>query len=212
MNAGQHRGLSLLELMVTLLVGGIVLGVGIPSFIEFRDNNAMITQANDLITGIYLARSESIKRQQPVTVCASANPEDLVPACGLGPETETGYIVFVDDIDPLVASATDGNAVFDPGETLLMQHPAPGGRISFIGNSTYVAFGVNGFVVPQARGQALPSATTLLFCDYRGNRDTGGRSSARVVTISRTGRPQTLQSQIDVANAAATTGAICPYP
>ncbi|MGI9258943.1 MAG: GspH/FimT family pseudopilin [Gammaproteobacteria bacterium] len=210
MNARQHRGLSLLELMVTLLVGGIVLGVGVPNFMEFRDNNAMITQANDLVTGIHLARAEAVKRQQPVTVCMSANPQDIVPACGPGPEV--GYIVFVDDINPLVIAGTDGNAVFDDGETLLMQHASPGGTIDFVGDSDYLSFAGDGFVVPQATGQGLPSATTLLFCDRRGNSDTGGRSSARVVTISPTGRPQIMQNQIDVANAAATTGAICPYP
>jgi len=47
MNAGQHRGFSLLELMVTVLVGGIVLGIGVPSFMEFQRNNAMTTQANE---------------------------------------------------------------------------------------------------------------------------------------------------------------------
>lgn len=196
--------------MVTLLVGGIVLGVGVPNFMEFRDNNAMITQANDLVTAIHLARAEAVKRQQPIAVCMSANPQDLVPACGPGPDV--GYIVFVDDIDPLAIAATDRNAVFDDGETLLMQHAAPGGTIAFAGDSGYLSFAGNGFIVPRAMGQALPSATTLLFCDYRGNRDTGGRSSARVVTVLPTGRPQIMRNQVDVANAAVTTGAICPYP
>ncbi len=210
MNAGKHRGFSLLELMVTLLVGGIVLGLGVPNFMEFQRNNAMITQANDLVTGLYLARTESVKRQAPVTFCASANATMAIPTCGLGPEI--GYIVFVDDTDPLVVAGTDGNAVVDAGELILMQHAAPGGTIGIFGDSPYVAFGVNGFVVQQAPGQSLGSATSLLFCDDRGNQDTGGRSSARVVNISPTGRAQIMQDQLDIATAAALTGAICPYP
>ncbi len=208
MNAGKHRGFSLLELMVTLLVSGIVLGIGVPSFIQFQRNNAMVTQANDLITGLYLARSEAVKRQVPVTFCASANATAAAPTCGLG--EETGYIVFVDDSDPLVVSGTDGNAVVDAGELILLQHPAPGGTIDIFGDSGYIAFGINGFVVPQAPGQPQRSGTSVLFCDDRGNQDVGGRSSARVVTISPTGRAQTMQDQVDVATAVTITGGVCP--
>jgi type IV fimbrial biogenesis protein FimT len=208
MNAGQHRGFSLLELMVTLVVGGIVLGVGVPSFIEFRDNNTMIAQANDLVTGLYLARAEAVKRQVPITLCASADAMTPSPTCGLG--ADNGYIVFVDDADPLVDAGTDGNAVVDDGELILMQHSAPGGSIDLFADSSYVAFGISGFIVAQAPGQAQRSATNLLLCDDRGNRDAGGRSSARVVTISPTGRAQIMQSQLDVETAAAVTGGDCP--
>lgn len=208
MNAGQHRGFSLLELMVTLLVGGIVLGMGVPSFIEFQRNNAMITQANDLVTGLYLARAESVKRQVPITFCASANATTATPTCGFGPEI--GYIVFVDDANPLVVAGTDGNAVVDDGEVILMQHAPPGGAIEISADSSYVSFGSNGFIVGQAPGQVLRSATSVLFCDDRGNRDTGGRSSARVVNISPTGRAQIMLNQADVIAAVTVTGGACP--
>jgi len=208
MNAGKHRGFSLLELMVTLLVGGVVLGIGVPSFMEFQRNNAMITQANDLVTGLYLARAESVKRQVPITFCASANSTTANPTCGLGPEV--GYIVFVDDIDPLIVAGTDGNAVVDAGEQILMQHAPPGGAIEIFADSTYVSFGNNGFIVAQAPGQPQRSATNVLFCDDRGNQDTGGRSSARVVNISPTGRAQIMQDQADIIAAVAVTGGTCP--
>ena len=208
MNAGQHRGFSLLELMVTLLVGGIVLGIGVPSFMEFQRNNAMITQANDLVSGLYLARTEAVKRQVPITFCASANATTAAPTCDLG--AETGYIVFVDDADPLVVAGTDGNAIVDAGELILMQHAAPGGTIEISADSPYVSFGSSGFVIAQAPGQPLRSATSMLFCDDRGNQDTGGRSAARVVSISPTGRAQIMLDQTDVITAVGVTGGTCP--
>jgi len=208
MNARQHRGFSLLELMVTVLVGGIVLGIGVPSFMEFQRNNAMTTQANDLITGLHLARAEAVKRQAPITLCASPNATTVAPTCALG--ANVGYIVFVDDADPLVIAGTDGNAIVDDGELILLQHAPPGGTINITGDSPYISFGSNGFVVPQAPGQPLRSATSVLFCDDRGNQDSGGRSSARAVNISPTGRAEVMRDQVDIAAAAALTGGVCP--
>jgi type IV fimbrial biogenesis protein FimT len=72
MNGTQQQGFSLLELMVTLLVVGIVLGFGVPNFMEFQRNAAVTAAANDLVSAIYLARTEAVKRQVPVTLCARA--------------------------------------------------------------------------------------------------------------------------------------------
>jgi len=95
MNRNHHQGFSLLELMVTLLVMGIVLGFGVPNFMEFQRTSAMTSEANDFVGAIFLARTEAVKRQTFVTLCASANPLAAVPVCGVGPAT--GYVVFVDD-------------------------------------------------------------------------------------------------------------------
>jgi len=208
MNRKQHNGFSLLELMVTLLVMGIVLGFGVPNFMEFQRNNAMTAVANDLISGIYIARTEAVKRQVPVTLCASANATTLAPTCGVGPTT--GYIVFVDAANPAVPAGTDANAVVDVGELVLLQHAAPGGTVAISSDSIYLTYAPNGFVLPQAVGQPQLSLTSLLVCDDRGNRDSGGTSVARVVNVAPTGRAQIMRSMADVAIAAAVTGGVCP--
>jgi type IV fimbrial biogenesis protein FimT len=208
MNGTQQQGFSLLELMVTLLVVGIVLGFGVPNFMEFQRNAAVTAAANDLVSAIYLARTEAVKRQVPVTLCASANATTAAPTCGVGPNT--GFIVFVDDINPAIVAGTDGNAVVDAGELVLLQQPGPGGTIAISSDSIYVTYAPNGFVVPQAVGQAQPSLTSLLVCDDRGNRDAGGNSAARAVNVAPTGRPQIMRSMADVAIAAAATGGVCP--
>ena len=208
MNARQQLGFNLLELMVTVLVVGIVLGFGVPNFMAFQRNNAMTSAANDFVSLIYLARTEAIKRQAPITLCASANSQTPAPTCGLGPAT--GYIVFVDDTNPLVAAPTDGNATVDAGELVLAQHAPPTGTMTVAADSIYLAYGPSGFVVPQAPGQVLPSLTNILLCDDRGNQDAGGTSAARVVTVSPTGRAQIMRTQADVVAAVAATGGVCP--
>jgi type IV fimbrial biogenesis protein FimT len=208
MNVHLQAGFNLLELLVTMLVVGIVLGFGVPSFMQFQRNNAMTSMANDLVSSVYLARTEAVKRQVPVTMCASANATDPAPTCGVGPNT--GFIVFVDDANPAVIAATDGNAVVDAGELVLLQHAPPTGTITIASDSPYLAYGPNGFVVPTAPGQAQPSLTSLLVCDDRGNVDVGGTSAARAINVAPTGRAQIMRSIADVAVAVASTGGVCP--
>jgi len=204
----RQRGFNLLELMVSVLVMGIVLGLGVPSFMQFQRNNAMTSITNDLISSIYLARTEAVKRQVPVTMCASANATDPAPTCGVGPST--GFIVFVDDANPAINAATDGNAIVDPGEVVLLQHAAPGGTITISSDSIYLAYGPNGFVVQTAPGQAQDSLQSLLVCDDRGNVDVGGTSAERAVNVAPTGRAQIMRGINDINVAVAVTGGVCP--
>jgi type IV fimbrial biogenesis protein FimT len=67
------RGFTLIELMVTIAVLGVLFAVAIPGFQRIVVNNRMASQANDLISALSLARSEAVKRAANVTVCASSN-------------------------------------------------------------------------------------------------------------------------------------------
>ena len=207
MNASTQRGFTLYELLVSIMVAGVVLGVGIPNYMEFQRNNAMTGAANDLVAGLNLARAEAVKRQVFVTLCASPDVTLPVPQCGVG---NGGFIVFADENgNGVITDPTDGNAIVDPGEQIILQRDDPGGTINVFGDSLYISYGTNGFARP-APGQPTPSATSILYCDERGNRDAGGRSAARVVNIAPTGRAQTMRDQADVVVAVATTGGICP--
>jgi len=55
-------GFTLIELMFTLLVGGILLGLAVPAMRDFIMNNRLTAAANDFVAGVTSARSEAIKR------------------------------------------------------------------------------------------------------------------------------------------------------
>lgn len=92
----RSAGFTLLELMVTLTVMAIMLGIGVPSFQDMMRRNRLATQTNALISALALARSEAVKRGVRVTVCPANVNQD---ACSdSGDWAENGMIIFTDGL------------------------------------------------------------------------------------------------------------------
>ncbi len=66
--ARQH-GFTLVELMMTIIVATIVIGIAIPSFSKMINRNRLVTHTNDLVMAMQLARSEAITRNSTMTFC-----------------------------------------------------------------------------------------------------------------------------------------------
>jgi type IV fimbrial biogenesis protein FimT len=183
MNVKSQRGFTLYELMVTVLVAGVIFGLGVPNLLEFSRNNQMTSVANDLISAIARARSSAISQRLPVTLCASPNPVDAAPTCSPDASgTNGGYIVWVDD---------NGDAVVDAGEEIILQRDDPQ-DIDVIANNGYISFNNTGYV-NDIGGLGL-SARLLLLCDDRGNTvASGSLSAARAIRIAPTGRPTVIR-------------------
>ncbi len=220
MNTKRQRGFTLWELLVTLLVAGIVFGLGIPNLLEFSRNNAMAGAANDFVSTLMAARTEAVKRQVPVTVCASVDPFAANPVCAPDGANATGYFAWVDENNnpvggvPTLTDPTDGNAIFDANETLLVAREIVDTlTVRTEGGSAFVAYGPNGGRVnnvPTAMG-VMDSTTALLFCDPRGNNPVSGSlSAARLIQVERTGRARMLREVADIAAIAGPLGLACP--
>jgi type IV fimbrial biogenesis protein FimT len=65
LNQRQH-GVTLLELMIGLVMLAILLGMGVPSFIEWIRNTQNRTAAESVLNGLQLARTEAVRRNTPV--------------------------------------------------------------------------------------------------------------------------------------------------
>lgn len=67
-----NRGFTLIEVMVTVAIAGIVMMFALPSYQNTVKNNCLTTGTNTLVTSLQLARSESTKRRQDITVTAKS--------------------------------------------------------------------------------------------------------------------------------------------
>jgi type IV fimbrial biogenesis protein FimT len=66
------KGFTLLELMVTLAVLGIILGLAVPSMRQFILNQRVVNASYDLSGAMQFARSEATKRKVDVVISQAA--------------------------------------------------------------------------------------------------------------------------------------------
>jgi type IV fimbrial biogenesis protein FimT len=189
--------------MVTLAVAGILLSVAVPNFRSFIQNDRLSAAANDLLRSFQLARTQAIKHQANVVVCASANPMDAVPQCSYGPFN--GWIVFQDSGPPPWPGANPWQ--FDAGEPIFERHELLDSSITVkTDNNGIESYAATGFANPA--GVKTPTRN-ILVCDVRGNQVVGGNSVERAVLIATTGRTRVSKTSADVSTAAGAAGA-CP--
>lgn len=86
----NSRGFTLVELMVTIAVMAILLAIAVPSFTDAVLGSKLSSYANNFVASAHLARSEAIKRNAAVTLCASADGTSCATAGGW----QQGWIVL----------------------------------------------------------------------------------------------------------------------
>lgn len=180
----RELGFTLIELMVTVSIAGILLAIAIPSFTSTITSNRLTTSANDFVSALNIARSEAIKRGVQVTV------ESIGATSG---QWDTGWNVFVD---------FNGNGVFNdtnatPCETnadgslkedciLRTYADLPSGYTLRVGSTTafkdsitYTSSGLS--TVPAVAADAFKLCS-------------GSGTKQRTITIGPTGRPSVAET------------------
>jgi type IV fimbrial biogenesis protein FimT len=100
------RGFSLIELMVVLGVVAVILVIAAPGYSVLTFRTKIKSHANELVTGAYLARSEAIKRNVPMTMCISTDGT----TCAGGGDWDAGWIIISpDNLVIKHRAAVDGN-------------------------------------------------------------------------------------------------------
>lgn len=165
----KHSGFTLIELMITITVAAVLLGIAVPSFTSLLINNRLNSQANEMVAMFGLARSEATKRGAEVRVAA----QDAT-------DWAKGWRVLVDNNkDGDFNDAEDIISVLAPFE-----------------NSTVVAGGSNnldipGVVVFDSRGALTPRGD--VFSAVISDPGCTG-DQKRTLIVSTTGKPSVTRS------------------
>ncbi len=194
----RQSGFTLLELMLALTVIGVLVGVGVPTMRTMTLNNRLTSLSNDMLASMQHARTEAVKRQTGVVLCATLDATVANPTCTNG--AATAWIVFQD---------TNGNWQADAGEPIIERHPPidPTIFVRSDGTAPLISFSPSGFATP---GGVQVPMRNIVVCDSRGVVAGGVTSTGRAVVVAATGRAKVVSSLADVTAALAVIGRTCP--
>ncbi len=162
----KYKGFTLIELIITLAIVGVLLVVGVPSLKTFMQGSQLIASTNELLSAFHIARSEAVRTNDRVTICSSSDGE----SCSDSTNWRAGWIVFVARTGDLAGAtaACTGDANED---CLLRVH----------GAITDPLLSVSG-VDSNNPDSAVPTITSFTFTP-RGLPTAGGVSQAGIFSV-----------------------------
>ena len=183
--SARSGGFTLIELMVVITIIAVLLVVAPPTFQKQVKDSRLSASTNNLVRGLMTARSESLGRNDYVTICRR-NADGT--ACAGSGGWEQGWIIFVD---------ADADGAVDNGEEILYREDVLPANITARGTA-----GAASAVVYRPNGLTnLTSTQTIMLCDDRGYGD-----HARGVVITMVGKASNhLATDVGPANCEATS-------
>ncbi len=170
----RHAGFTLTELIVTMAIVGILVGIGVPSYRYVTTSNRMSSEINGLLSDLQYARSEAIREGTTIIVCPTTDGA----TCAAATTTwSTGWLVYSD---------LNGNLAVDPGEVLRVQKALSSNDTLSAVAATQFSFNREGFTVGVAANEVL----TL-------HDSTNNARYARCLDVSPTGKTHVTSNAMD---------------
>ncbi len=175
----RHTGFTLIELVITIALLGILLAWAIPNVRTFIKNARISSSASELMGDIGVARQEAQRRGVVVQICASADGTNC--AGGASSDWLNGWII---------KTATLGQVI--------RYNKEPQGPISGRATGTSNQLTANGppniAFIPSGSMSTTVGSPPPVTINIRDERATaGGDTTQRDVTVTLVGRPQILK-------------------
>lgn len=131
----MQKGLSLLELLITLTLSAVLLRMALPGFQDLLAAQRASAASNSVIAAVAMARSAAMIYRQNIVIC----PRDPAGGCGKKSHWSNGAIVFAD---------ADNDRRYDHGEARYGGLPAVESGATMVWrsfrNRSYLLFRPNG--------------------------------------------------------------------
>lgn len=176
------RGFTLVETLMVLATVAVLVTIGVPSMVGIIKSVKLRSASDIFVSGLFLARSEAIKRNARTVLCKSADGA----ACASIGGWEQGWIVFPD---------INNNGAREAAETIILREAPLEEGVRVVGNlnvAKYVSFTPSGATKLMGGGF---QAGTLTVCHH-----SAAPGEARQIILNAVGRPRVQKVSVSSCN------------
>lgn len=169
----QQKGFTLVELMITVVIAAILLGVAVPGFVELLERNRMQSAASGVYTSLMLARSEALKRNTSVVICRRDPATGMCATSGTTGDWKQGWVV---------------HPAADPNDVLLQREGMTSGDTLWVVDAGPAEIGTLSY----GPDGSASGVATFVMCNSEAE-----ISSGREVQVEITGKPRMRNTTSD---------------
>jgi type IV fimbrial biogenesis protein FimT len=152
----SQRGFTIVEIMISLVVLGVLIGLGAPGFVEWLQNQQIRAAAEATLNGLQVARGEAVRRNAPVRFQLVS---DLTSTCVLASDSVTepvsvSWVVSLADPAGACDAVTDSGQPVPPPGRILQRRTSAEGSPNARATSVFV---------PSPPGPPAQAASTVTF-------------------------------------------------
>ena len=129
----KNSGMTLIEVVVTIAIVGILASIAVPSFLSIIQKNKKSTLRDELISALQLTRSTATISRMPITICGSNSSS--TECSGSSSDWGEGWIIFTDN---------DDDGAIDSSEKIISIKNGISSGLSFNSTTSHITYSSQG--------------------------------------------------------------------